>query len=166
MSSFPATERVTDCWCVSGYTKVAGVCVQMVPRPIQLSGTLEGVSNTSSPAEIQNATEQLRRSIAAQFNVAEELVQVDRIANSSNVQVLLFARSEAEVALQEAAAVNEVRLCREVTRLRVLLDEAAYTAPVRRATRPTRASQQRRVEGKLRRGQVKALRGRKVDGHG
>jgi tetratricopeptide (TPR) repeat protein len=31
-------------------------------------------------------------------------------------------RAEAEVALQEAAAVNEVRLCREVTRLRVLLD--------------------------------------------
>ena len=102
MSSFPATERVTDCWCVSGYTKVAGVCVQMVPRPIQLSGTLEGVSNTSSPSEIQNATQQLRRSIAAQFNVAEELVQVDRIANSSNVQVLLFARSEAEVTLLES----------------------------------------------------------------
>jgi ribosome-associated protein len=50
-----------------------------------------------------------------------------------------------------------------IARLRALLDEAAYTAPVRRATRPTRASQQRRVEGKLRRGQVKALRGRKSD---
>jgi len=102
MSSFPATERATDCWCVSGYTKVSGVCVQMVPRPIQISGTLEGVSNTSSPAEIQNATEQLRRSIAAQFNVAIELVQVDPVANSSSVQVLLFARSEAEAALLES----------------------------------------------------------------
>jgi ribosome-associated protein len=50
-----------------------------------------------------------------------------------------------------------------IARLRALLDEAAYTAPARRATRPTRASQQRRVEGKLRRGKVKALRGRKVD---
>jgi ribosome-associated protein len=45
-------------------------------------------------------------------------------------------------------------------RLRALLDEAAYTPPVRRATRPTRASQKRRVEGKVRRGQVKALRGK------
>jgi ribosome-associated protein len=50
-----------------------------------------------------------------------------------------------------------------VERLRALLDEVAYTAPVRRATRPTRASQKRRVEGKVRRGQVKALRGKIVD---
>ncbi len=50
-----------------------------------------------------------------------------------------------------------------IERLRVLLDEVAYTAPVRRATRPTRASQKRRVEGKVRRGQVKALRGKIVD---
>ena len=49
-----------------------------------------------------------------------------------------------------------------LARLRALLDEAAYTPPVRRATRPTRASQQRRVEGKVRRGQVKALRGKVV----
>lgn len=50
-----------------------------------------------------------------------------------------------------------------VARLRALLDEAAYVPPVRRATRPTRASQQRRVEGKLRRGQVKAMRGKVQD---
>jgi ribosome-associated protein len=52
-----------------------------------------------------------------------------------------------------------------IARLRALLDEAAYTPPPRRPTRPTRASQQRRVEGKVRRGQVKALRG-KVAGNG
>jgi ribosome-associated protein len=46
-----------------------------------------------------------------------------------------------------------------VARLRQLLDQAAYVPPVRRATQPTRASQRRRVEGKLKRGQVKALRG-------
>jgi ribosome-associated protein len=52
-----------------------------------------------------------------------------------------------------------------IARLRALLDEVAYTPPPRRPTRPTRASQQRRVEGKVRRGQVKALRG-KVAGNG
>jgi ribosome-associated protein len=50
-----------------------------------------------------------------------------------------------------------------VERLRALLDEAAYVPPVRRATKPTRASQQRRVDGKLRRGQVKAMRGKVQD---
>ena len=49
-----------------------------------------------------------------------------------------------------------------LARLRALLDEAAYTPPVRRATRPTRASQQRRGEGKVPPGQVKALRGKVV----
>jgi ribosome-associated protein len=36
--------------------------------------------------------------------------------------------------------------------------EAAYVAPTRRATRPTRASQRKRVESKLKRGEVKAGR--------
>lgn len=47
-----------------------------------------------------------------------------------------------------------------ICRLRELIDAAAYIAPTRRATRPTPASQRRRVEGKQRRAQVKALRGK------
>lgn len=47
-----------------------------------------------------------------------------------------------------------------LARLRALLEAAARVPKPRRATRPTRASQQRRVEGKVQRGQVKALRGK------
>jgi ribosome-associated protein len=50
-----------------------------------------------------------------------------------------------------------------LARLIALLDAAAYTPPVRRATRPTRSSQRQRVEGKLRRGEVKRGRGRIAD---
>ena len=50
-----------------------------------------------------------------------------------------------------------------VQRLRALIEAAAEVPLLRRATRPTRASQRRRVEGKVQRGQVKALRG-KVSG--
>jgi ribosome-associated protein len=53
-----------------------------------------------------------------------------------------------------------------IGRLRELIDAAAYIAPVRRATRPTLASQRRRVEGKQRRAQVKALRGKLGRGEG
>jgi len=53
-----------------------------------------------------------------------------------------------------------------IARLRDLIDAAAYIAPVRRATRPTLASQRRRVEGKQRRAQVKALRGKVGRGEG
>ena len=45
-------------------------------------------------------------------------------------------------------------------RLRALIEEAAHVPLARRATRPTRASQRRRVDGKVQRGQVKALRGK------
>ena len=47
-----------------------------------------------------------------------------------------------------------------VERLRALITEAAHVPKSRRATKPTRGSQRRRVEGKVQRGQVKALRGR------
>jgi ribosome-associated protein len=48
-------------------------------------------------------------------------------------------------------------------RLLGLIDRAARIVPVRRPTAPTRAAQRKRVETKVRRGQVKALRRRVVD---
>ena len=48
-----------------------------------------------------------------------------------------------------------------LARLRALIDAAAETPRARRPTRPTASSQRKRVEGKVQRGQVKALR-RKV----
>ena len=43
-------------------------------------------------------------------------------------------------------------------RLRELVAAAAHVPKARRATRPTRASQTRRVDSKVRRGRIKALR--------
>jgi ribosome-associated protein len=48
-------------------------------------------------------------------------------------------------------------------RLQELIDAAAVIPRVRRATKPTRSSQRKRVEHKLRRGQIKATRGRVDD---
>ncbi len=45
-----------------------------------------------------------------------------------------------------------------IARLREIVDEAATVAPERRPTRPTRASQRRRVDAKVRRGETKAGR--------
>ncbi len=47
-----------------------------------------------------------------------------------------------------------------LARLRQLIASAATVPRVRRTTRPTRSSQRKRVEAKVRRGMVKALRGR------
>jgi ribosome-associated protein len=45
-----------------------------------------------------------------------------------------------------------------IARLREIVEGAAAVQPVRRATRPTRASQRRRVDAKVRRGETKANR--------
>lgn len=47
-------------------------------------------------------------------------------------------------------------------RLVMIINESAYVAPTRRPTKPTRASQRRRIEAKKRKGENKSLRG-KVD---
>jgi len=48
-------------------------------------------------------------------------------------------------------------------RLHELIAKAAVRPKLRRPTKPTRTSQVRRVEGKVKRGRIKALRGRVVE---
>jgi ribosome-associated protein len=50
-----------------------------------------------------------------------------------------------------------------LARLHALVEAAAFVPKKRRATRPTRASKERRFESKQRRGRLKALRGRVQD---
>jgi hypothetical protein len=84
----------------------------MIPRITQIAGTMQDVSGSASPQEIQNATQQLRKRLAEELNVPMELVQVDLVQNTSNqVQVLLFARSETEMTLLE----RKVRFAIQVT---------------------------------------------------
>ena len=50
-----------------------------------------------------------------------------------------------------------------LARLQDLVDNAAAVPRVRKPTKPTRSSQRRRVDGKVRRGELKAARGRIVE---
>jgi ribosome-associated protein len=52
----------------------------------------------------------------------------------------------------------ELNRAEAIARLQALVDAAAHVPKKRRPTRPTRASKERRIEGKLRRARVKALR--------
>lgn len=47
-----------------------------------------------------------------------------------------------------------------IKRLHEIVNAANFVHPTRYATRPTRASQKRRIEGKMQRGQIKLERGR------
>lgn len=57
----------------------------------------------------------------------------------------------------------EMNRAEALERLQAMVEAAAHVPKARRATRPTRGSQRRRLESKARRSQVKALRGRVVD---
>src|SRR5512134_859081 len=57
----------------------------------------------------------------------------------------------------------EMNRAEALARLQALVDAAAFVPKKRRPTRPTRASKERRIEGKLRRSKIKALRGKVRD---
>jgi ribosome-associated protein len=81
------------------------------------------------------------------------LALADQRINRDGV-VVIKAQSHRSLEMNRQAAVD---------RLREMIAEAAHVAKARRATKPTRASKRRRVEGKVQRGQVKALRGKVTD---
>ena len=63
----------------------------------------------------------------------------------------------------QTARTQEQNLTAAMARLQSLVDSVATTPKVRRPTKPTRASQLRRVDEKTQRGRVKSLRGKPVD---
>lgn len=83
------------------------------------------------------------------------------------VRERLLARSDQRITREgvvviKAQSSRSLEANREeaLQRLRALVAEAADVPLPRRATRPTRASQRRRVDTKVKHGQAKALRGR------
>ena len=57
----------------------------------------------------------------------------------------------------------EMNRAEALERLQALVDSAAVAPKKRKPTRPTFASKQRRLESKVKRGRIKALRGKVVD---
>jgi ribosome-associated protein len=55
---------------------------------------------------------------------------------------------------------QEMNRAQALERLQELVEAAALAPKTRRPTKPTRASRKRRLEGKIRRGRIKALRGK------
>ena len=58
---------------------------------------------------------------------------------------------------------QERNLADAMLRLQELVDAAAHVPRVRRPTKPTKGSQRRRVDSKVKRGQIKAARGKLVE---
>lgn len=108
---------------------------------------------------------------------------VNKVSNAVHLRFDIRASSLPEACKQRLLSMRDQRITREgvvvikaqrhrslelnrqeaLERLRELVQRAAHVPRKRRPTRPTRSSQLRRVEGKMRRSRIKALRGRVQD---
>jgi ribosome-associated protein len=93
----------------------------------------------------------VRRSRSLSNDVAIRLMQLAGSRLTNDGVLVLTAQSHRTQGDNRAEAIE---------RLTALLREAAEKPKPRRATRPTKASKVRRIDGKTKRGGVKALRGR------
>ena len=105
---------------------------------------------------------------------------VNKVSNAVHLRFAIHASSLPEPVRERLLALSDQRITTEgvvvikaqtsrsleqnkadaLARLQALVDSVATLPKRRKATRPTLGSQRRRVESKVNRGQVKALRGR------
>ncbi len=86
--------------------------------------------------------------------IKERLLAVRDSRISTDGVVVIKAQRHRSLELNKAEALE---------RLYELVRRAAYTPRKRKPTRPTRSSQRKRLEGKVKRGRIKALRRRVMD---
>ena len=103
---------------------------------------------------------------------------VNKVSSAIHLRFDIRASSLPEVVKMRLLALNDRRITREgvaviksqeyrtqeqnraqaLQRLEAIVEEASYVAPVRKATKPTYGSKQRRLKGKAMRAEVKAGR--------
>ena len=105
---------------------------------------------------------------------------VNKVSNAVHLRFAVHGSSLPEAIQQRLLALSDQRITTEgvvvikaqtsrslehnkadaLARLQAMVDSVAVLPKARKPTRPTRGSQLRRVDGKVNRGQIKALRGR------
>jgi len=126
------------------------------------------------PAEVEFSAVRAQGPGGQNVNKVSNAVQARFDIEASSLPAYVKARlralrdgriTDAGVIVLKAQNARSLERNREdaLARLQALVDAASVVVPVRRATRPTLGSQRRRLDGKTRTGQVKALRGKVRD---
>ena len=127
MNGMISRENSAVCFCPNGTTTVEGNCVQIYSEGLRLSGFISipesNSTNTSSSTDLDTLMQELIRSIALQYNISEDLVQVIFTTTSRNllnehglrVDIIIMATS-AETFAAVANTTIELPLLQEVVR--------------------------------------------------
>ena len=107
----------------------------------------QNVNKVSSAAHLRFDV----RASSLPLDVKARLLELQDHRLTAEGVVVIKAQEHRSLAMNRDAA---------LARLQTLVDQVAHPPIPRKPTRPTRASVQRRIEGKARRGAVKAMRGR------
>jgi len=109
MHGMISRENSASCFCPNGTAIVDGSCSQIYNNGLRLSGFVlvnETNSTNTSSSDLQALSEMIKHSIASQYNVSEDLVQVIFTTPSRNllqetglkVDVIIMGRSPEELA--------------------------------------------------------------------
>ena len=129
------------------------------------------IAFTLNPAEVDCTAVRAQGAGGQNVNKVSSAIHLrfDICASSlpDTLKARLLARADARISGDGVVVIKaqqhrsqDMNRADALARLEELLDAAARIPRVRRATKPTRASQQRRLEGKAVRGEVKAARGK------
>jgi ribosome-associated protein len=127
--------------------------LRVQPDEVEFSAIRAQGSGGQNVNKVSNAVH-LRYDVAASSLPAEvkaRLLALPDSRISADGIVVIKAQEHRSLEMNRADA---------LARLQALVDRAAHVPRVRRPTKPTHGSTQRRLQAKQQRGQVKALRGR------
>ena len=102
MNGMISYENSAACFCPNGTSLVDGRCAKIYSEGLRLSGFISiGAPNSSNASAPESVIQQLRRSIAAQYNISESLVQIILSAADESryqVDVIIMATSREDLA--------------------------------------------------------------------